>query len=122
MAKLKGRDVNGMRAANWSPPDLSGIKGVKVSAKCGNDELLNAVKTIVSDSVRILRGNAADDRYRSIVDLIMMRVRGALAFAVDQIKAATSDFDQDTIISDVKDGVVKFLEEKYDQGTSDWQD
>lgn len=83
MAKLSGRDRNGMRAANWSPPDLSAIKDVKVSAKCGNDELLNAVKTIVSSSVKILRGKASDDRYRNIVDLIMLRVRGALASAVD---------------------------------------
>lgn len=47
MGKVTGRDNNGMRAAGWSRPDLSGIKSVRVDKKCTNAELLAAIQEIV---------------------------------------------------------------------------
>ena len=36
-SKLSGRDLNGMRAAGWSRPNLAAIKSVKVDKNCTND-------------------------------------------------------------------------------------
>jgi len=37
MGDLKGRDVNGMHAAQWGKLDTSAISKVKVPDKCTND-------------------------------------------------------------------------------------
>jgi len=85
-SKIKGRDVNVMRAANWSMPSLADIDKVKVNAKCSNAELFDAIKRIVAASVTALRGTNADDKYRNIVDMLMLRIRGALAKTIEQIE------------------------------------
>ena len=43
-SKIVGRDINGMRAAGWSQPNLAAIQSIKVDAKCSNAELLEAIK------------------------------------------------------------------------------
>ena len=114
MAKLAGRDLNGMRAANWSQPDLTAIQSIKVDAKCTNAQLLDAIKQIVSYSVVALRGNNTDDKYRNIVDMLMLRVRGALSNAVDEIQSGQQTIDNDALVKSISSTVIECIESKID--------
>lgn len=78
MGELKGRDVNGMHAAQWGKLDTSAISKVKVPAKCTNEQLADAVKQMLIESVDKLYGTNKDKKYVKLVDMIMMRIRGAL--------------------------------------------
>ena len=112
-SKIQGRDVNNMQAANWSKPNLAGIKSVKVDAKCTNAELLEAIKTVVSESVDTLRGTKADDKYRNIVNMLMLRVRGALAKTIEEISENSASVDYSQMTQDIVDSTTKFLEDHY---------
>ena len=79
MGDLKGRNVNGMYAAMWRKPDTSAISKVKVPEKCTNEQLADAVKQMLIESINKLYGNNKDKKYIKIVDMIMMRIRGALS-------------------------------------------
>lgn len=60
MADLNGRDVNVMRAAPWQKIDTSAISKVKVSSKCTNEELNNAVSQMLVSAVDALYGDSSD--------------------------------------------------------------
>jgi hypothetical protein len=49
-SKLIGRDINGMRASNWAGINLGPIQSIKVKPNCSNDELLDAIKSIISEA------------------------------------------------------------------------
>ena len=83
---MAGRDINGMQARNWKKADVSAGLSHSVKSKSDNVELFSAIKDVVADAVKAIRGGVDDDKYRNIVDLIMMRVRAVL-------KTAQPDFD-----------------------------
>lgn len=101
-----------MRAAGWSRPNLAAIKSVKVDKKCSNEELFAAIRQIVSESVIQLRGTNTDDKYRNIVDMLMLRIRGALAETIEQLEDDTSSVDTSEIAQDVADATVELIESK----------
>ena len=101
-----------MQAANWSKPNLAGIKSVKVDAKCTNAELLEAIKTVVSESVDTLRGTKADDKYRNIVNMLMLRVRGALAKTIEEISENSASVDYSQMTQDIVDSTKNSVNEK----------
>lgn len=76
---IRGRDSANLRAEGWSKPNLSDLKSITVDAKCSNQELFEKIKELVSKSILILYGSKADEKYVKIVNLIMLRVRGALS-------------------------------------------
>ena len=76
---MAGRDINGMQARNWKKADVSAVLSHSVKSKSDNIELFSAIKDVVADAVRAVRGGVDDDKYRNIVDLIMMRVRAVLS-------------------------------------------
>ena len=79
MAKLEGRDINMMRAAPWKGADTSAVQKVSVPKNCTNEQLADAVKKMVIESVNVLYGDNTEEKYIKIVNLIMLRVRGALS-------------------------------------------
>lgn len=113
-SKIVGRDINGMRAAGWSQPNLAGFQNIKVSPKCSNAELLEAIKSIVAQSVFALRGIAADDKYRNIVDMLMLRVRGALAETIKELESNEVDIDTSEIAENVSEAAIELIQEKID--------
>ena len=58
---------------------MSAVLSHSVKSKSDNIELFSAIKDVVADAVRAVRGGVDDDKYRNIVDLIMMRVRAVLS-------------------------------------------
>lgn len=76
------RDINGMTAQNWRSANTKRIAAEKLTVKNDNIKLFDAIKNIVSSAVEEIHGSAADDKYRYIVDLIMMRVRAAIETAL----------------------------------------
>ena len=75
---MAGRDINGMQARNWKKADVSAVLSHSVKSKSDNVELFSAIKDVVADAVRVIRGDARDDRYRVIVDMIMLRVKAVI--------------------------------------------
>ncbi len=75
---MAGRDINGMQARNWKKADVSAVLSHSVKSKNDNVELFSAIKDVVADSVTAIRGGAWDDRYRSVVDMLMSRIRAAV--------------------------------------------
>lgn len=73
-----GRDIDGMQPRSWKPADVSKVLAPKVSAKASSSELLAALQLSIAEAVRAIRSDANDDKVRHIVDLVMLRVRGAL--------------------------------------------
>ena len=76
---MADRDSNSMQARNWKKADVSAVLSHSVKSKSDNIELFSAIKDVVADAVRAVRGGVDDDKYRNIVDLIMMRVRAVLS-------------------------------------------
>ena len=125
MGDLKGRDVNGMHAAQWGKLDTSAISKVKVPDKCTNEQLTDAVKQMLVEAVNKLYGDSKDKKYVKIVDMIMMRVRGALAKLNEQIQEAQEEnaksLDIDELVSKLSKSLEKLIEEnekKRDEDTS----
>jgi hypothetical protein len=98
---MADKDSNSMQARNWKKADVSAVLSHSIKSKNDNVELFSAIKDVVADAVKTIRGGVDDDKYRNIVDLIMMRVRAVL-------KTAQSDFDAQSII----DGVSQSVDEK----------
>jgi len=67
-----------MYPAAWPKLDVSAIEKIKVSSKASNSELASAIQQMISEAVVALYGNNTDKKYIKIVDLIMLRIRGAL--------------------------------------------
>lgn len=111
--KVKGSDVNGKQAANWKPANVSGILGVKVSPKCSQKELFDAIKKIVAESVRLVRADSTDDKYRNIVDMLMLRIRGALAATIEEIEENNSTVDTDALVEEIVKNVTSFIDTRF---------
>ena len=75
---MADRDSNSMQARNWKKADVSAVLSHSVKSKSDNVELFSAIKDVVVDSVAAIRGGAWDDRYRSVVDMLMSRIRAAV--------------------------------------------
>ena len=118
--KLIGRDVNGMHASPWEMVDTSAISKVHVSSKCTNEELCDAVKQMLVASTEALYGDNKDEKYVKIVNLIMQRVREALAQLNDQIKSQSQDIDADEFTQKLAESFQKTLQ-KNSKKTSDKQ-
>lgn len=88
------RDINGMTAQNWRSANTKGIMSEKLTSKKDNVKLFDAIKNIVAAAVNEIRGTANDDKYRYIVDLIMMRVRAAIENALVD--------NNDKLVDDIK--------------------
>ena len=111
MADLNGRDVNGMRAAPWPKIDTSAISKVKVSSKCTNEELNNAVSQMLVSAVDALYGDSKDYKYIKIVDMIMLRIRGALSQLNDQIQKQNAEaLNSSTIVSEMSESLSELIQ------------
>lgn len=77
---MQGRqDINAKRAKDW---DFAGKDVASVRLRGGGkDEFLAAVKDVFCRQVKALRSNAKDDCYRSIVDMLMLRVNSDIEAA-----------------------------------------
>ena len=53
-----------------------------------------------------LRGTNADDKYRNIVDMLMLRVRGALAETIKELESNEVDIDTSEIAENVSEAAV----------------
>lgn len=105
MSSIKGQDLNGMQAVAWKPADVGGIASVKVAKNCSQSELFDAIKKIVAESVKILRADCTDDKYKNIVNLIMLRVRGALQKTIEDVEEALPEIDIDKIVENISRNV-----------------
>lgn len=119
MSEIKGRDLNGMQAVAWKEANVSNISSIKVEKNCSQSDLFEAIKKIVSESVKILRADCSDDKYRNIVDLIMLRVRGVLETTIDSIEEMLPDIDNDKIIENVSQTIKKQIAENLKAQHSD---
>lgn len=87
---LKGRDVNGMRSANWGKLDTSDIQLPKtdIDSKSSNIEVHNAIcssiKQMLEQAISALYGDQKQKKYIKIVDMLMLRIRGALQKLYEQ--------------------------------------
>ena len=61
-----------------------------------------------------LRGTNADDKYRNIVDMLMLRVRGALAETIKELESNEVDIDASEIAENVAEAAVELIQEKID--------
>ena len=61
-----------------------------------------------------LRGTNADDKYRNIVDMLMLRVRGALAKTIKELESNEVDIDTSEIAENVAEAAVDLIQEKID--------
>ena len=61
-----------------------------------------------------LRGTNADDKYRNIVDMLMLRVRGALAKTIKELESNEVDIDTSEIAENVAEAAVELIQEKID--------
>ena len=125
MRDLKGRDVNGMRATMWGKLDTSAISKVKVPEKCTNEQLADAVKQMLIESVNKLYGSNKDKKYIKIVDMMMMRMRGALSELNEKIQEVQEEnaksLDTDELVSKLSKSLTEFIEEndkKHDEDPS----
>lgn len=116
-SKLIGRDINGMRASNWAGINLGPIQSIKVKPNCSNDELLDAIKSIISEAATQLRSNNTDDKYRNIVDMLMMRVRGALMLVTQHIDSSLEQLqqiDQSEFIENTSTNIINAINSKLE--------
>ena len=61
-----------------------------------------------------LRGTNADDKYRNIVDMLMLRVRGALAETIKELESNEVDIDTSEIAENVSEAAIELIQEKID--------
>lgn len=108
--KISGRDSANLRAEGWSKPNLSDLKGITVGEKCSNQELFEKIKELVSKSILILYGTKNDEKYVKIVNLIMLRVRGALS-KIDANLNTASEQQQDILKKAVED-ITKYIDDE----------
>ena len=113
---MADRDNNGMTAADWKSADVSVIESRTLRDHKDNVELFNQIKGIVSDAVNIIRGDAkSDDKYRNIVDLIMMRVRAALSERMSDISFSV---DIEKLSNDLFENLDKKLKQSAEKNES----
>ena len=62
----------------------------------------------------VLRGTNADDKYRNIVDMLMLRVRGALAETIKELESNEVDIDASEIAENVSEAAIELIQEKID--------
>ena len=91
------QDINAKQAKDWNSAGKD-IDGVQLQGG-GKDEFLAAVKDVFCRQVKTLRSNAKDDRYRSIVDMLMLRVNS------DIEAAALEMSEQLPFTSEIKYGI-----------------
>jgi len=60
--------------------------------------------------VTSLRGTNADDKYRNIVDMLMLRVRGALAKTIKELESNEVDIDTSEIAENVAEAAVELIQ------------
>ena len=115
MAKLEGRDINGMHANAWGKLDTSVIQPYKkLGPKATNEELCEAVKEMLVQAVNVLYGDKKQLKYIKIVDMLMMRVRGALAKAVEQVQEHISDSIDNSQLAIQVQKVIAEIVEKHE--------
>lgn len=73
-------DINGKQARAWKNSAGKDISGVRLRG-AGKDALVSAIRDVFCRQVKALRADAKDDRYRSIVDMLMLRVNSDIVFA-----------------------------------------
>ena len=57
-----------------------------------------------------LRGTNADDKYRNIVDMLMLRVRGALAETIKELENNEVDIDTSEIAESVSEAAIELIQ------------
>ena len=62
----------------------------------------------------VLRGTNADDKYRNIVDMLMLRVRGALAETIKELESNEVDIDTSETAENVSEAAIELIQEKID--------
>ena len=110
MAKLEGRDINMMRAAPWKGADTSAVQKVSVPKNCTNEQLADAVKKMVIESVNVLYGDNTEEKYIKIVNLIMLRVRGALSQLAEEVEKKAESFDAESIVDKLSSKLSDLIE------------
>ena len=88
MDKLVGRDINGMRPAPYGKLDTSAIEAPKLGKKATPDDITSAVRDMIAQAVDLLYGDPKDKKYTKIVDMLMMRIRGALQALNDAVQSS----------------------------------
>lgn len=66
------------------------------------------------ESVLALRGTSADDKYRNIVDMLMLRVRGALAATIKELEDNATELDQAALVDSITKAASDLIKEKID--------
>ena len=103
------QDINAKQAKDWNSVGKD-IDGVQLRGS-GKDEFLTAVKDVFCRQVKALRSNAKDDRYRSIVDMLMLRVNSdieATALEMSEQLPFTSE-----IKYGIQDELQKWFSDRY---------
>ena len=92
---------------------------MSVPKNCTNEQLVDAVKKMIVEAVNTLYGDNKDEKYIKIVNLIMMRVRGALAELSKEVEEKNAEnFDADKItekLSTLLSDLVEKNEKKRDE-------
>lgn len=74
-----GLDNNGMIPQQWKTLDASKIQAPNIPEKASNKELFESIKILIQQAIQTIYSDASsDDKVIKVVDLIILRVRGAL--------------------------------------------
>ena len=103
-----GKDINGRHAQSWKDANVSKI--MSISASRSKKDLLESIKKIVSLQAKAIKGDKGDTKYRSIIDLVMLRVNSVL----EEFDYSTSvEIDSKAITSLFEESLQTALESKY---------
>lgn len=103
-----GKDINGRHAQSWKDANVSKI--MSISASRSKKDLLESIKKIVSLQAKVIQGDKGDTKYRSIIDLVMLRVNSVL----EEFDYNTSvEIDSKTITSLFEEYLQTALESTY---------
>ena len=98
------RNNDNMLAANWKALDLSKIDKIQSSSN-KHKQLFNDIKELIKNAINCIYGTAqTEDKYVKIVNLIMLRIQGALE---------TLNIDNELIIENIQKTISDCLA-KYD--------
>ena len=120
-SKLQGIDANGRHAANWGKLDTSSIKvpALSINEKSTNQDAYNAmcasIREMLTQAVDVIYGDEKQKKYIKIVDMLMLRIRGALQKLNEQNEKKIDEVNEklETVLESFHAKIEKLIE-KHD--------
>ena len=122
-SKLQGIDANGRHAANWGKLDTSSIKvpALSINEKSTNYDAYNAmcasIREMLTQAVDVIYGDEKQKKYIKIVDMLMLRIRGALQKLNEQNEKKIDEVNEnlETVLESFHAKIEKLIEEHDSQ-------